>query len=671
MKTNLTAFFVCIVWGVVVNGQSAKDYAVTIQATISSNPPSVQLHWPADTLGNGYHVFRKQLSASSWGSERASLAASATSFTDTNVNIGNAYEYYIQRSNTDPDKTAHGYIYTGIYHKADYHRGLLCILIDQNYAIPLATEINEMVLDFIRDGWAIQKVYVQPSKSVAEVKLLIQTIRDQAQSVSPLRSVFILGHVAVPYSGGFVASEGEIYPPDGHEDHEGAWPADVYYGSMDESIWTDTSVNNTTPVRIQNQNIPGDGKFDLMYLQDHKVSFEIGRVDLTHLPAFGLSDTILTQRYLHKLHAYKTAQSPVHRAGLIDDNFGVVEGEAFASATWNDFTTFFGDSISVQDYVLATREKPYLFSYGCGFGNYSTCFGVVNSSQFANDSIQQYFTLLFGSYFGDWDSDNNLLRSALASKKGGLASAWSGRPYWRLHPMALGKSIGYCTKLTQQNFLTNGTQPSGYAYSSYPTFIHVGLMGDPTLRLSMPQPVEQVTATSASDSISITINWTPVPNVIGYHIGITPSFEYDFPASIEVPATQTSWTHAHPFLGNNIYLVRPIYLEYTPSGSYYNMGLGAIDSAYSNNMVGIKEQQSPLAFEVTVSPNPTERFVSLRFETAPSVDIELTDIYGKTMHQFQAIHSGQSLDLSSFTKGYYFLRVTHGTSSTVKKIILQ
>ena len=55
----------------------------------------------------------------------------------------------------------------------------------------------------------------------------------------------------------------------------------------------------------------------------------------------------------------------------------------------------------------------------------------------AVDSLQSVFTFLFGSYFGDWDSPDNFLRAALASGTI-LSNAWSGRPLWSMHYMAMG-----------------------------------------------------------------------------------------------------------------------------------------------------------------------------------------------------------------------------------------
>jgi len=63
-----------------------------------------------------------------------------------------------------------------------------------------------------------------------------------------------MGNIIVPHSGNV--------QPDGHSNHRGAWPADVYYGDMD-GVWTDETVNNTASIQYPHVfNVPGDGNFD-------------------------------------------------------------------------------------------------------------------------------------------------------------------------------------------------------------------------------------------------------------------------------------------------------------------------------------------------------------------------------------------------------------------------
>lgn len=66
---------------------------------------------------------------------------------------------------------------------------------------------------------------------------------------------------------------------------------------------TDATINNAGAARVQNQNIPGDGKYDNDQISDITDLF-IGRVDLSNYTAFGgdMTETELIRRYLNKNH---------------------------------------------------------------------------------------------------------------------------------------------------------------------------------------------------------------------------------------------------------------------------------------------------------------------------------------------------------------------------------
>src|SRR5262245_39325090 len=87
-------------------------YTVQISATVQSSPPQILLSWPPDTYGaNSYTVYRKLKNETAWG-PGTTLPGSATSWLDTNVTGGGAYEYQIFK--VSPDHVGYGYIYAGI-----------------------------------------------------------------------------------------------------------------------------------------------------------------------------------------------------------------------------------------------------------------------------------------------------------------------------------------------------------------------------------------------------------------------------------------------------------------------------------------------------------------------------------------------------------------------------
>jgi len=94
-----------------------------------------------------------------------------------------------------------------------------------------------------------------------------------------VKAWLILGHLAVAYSGDI--------KPDAHPEHQGAWPADVFYADMDGE-WTDTSVTSINGTYAANHNIPGDGKLEQSYIT-YALKFQIRRMFFSSFPPFYFS----------------------------------------------------------------------------------------------------------------------------------------------------------------------------------------------------------------------------------------------------------------------------------------------------------------------------------------------------------------------------------------------
>jgi hypothetical protein len=212
---------------------------------------------------------------------------------------------------------------------------------------------------------------------------------------------------------------------------------------------------------------------------------------------------------------------------------------------------------------LATNS--YLWGYGCGGGTYTSAAGVGSTTDFATKDPRVVFTMFFGSYFGDWDSQNNFLRAALGTTNYTLTSAWVGRPYWQLHHMALGETIGFSTRLSQNN-------DSLYASGLYSRWVHIALMGDPTLRMHIVAPPSGfLVATNGFGGVDLSWNASP-DTVLGYHVYRAPTAAGPFTRLTTDLISGTNYTD--PVLTNNVYMVRAVKLEVSGSGSYYNASQG-------------------------------------------------------------------------------------------------
>ncbi len=504
----------------------------------------LQLQSPAlltlPVAGGMYTVMRKVA-----GAEWTTLAKVLPSgeFRDPGMARGALYEYAVLR---DAPVPASRFFCAGHEVPLVDRRGTVVLLIEQSQAAPLEAEVRRLIMDLVGDGWQVVSHQVAAEQSPLEVKQLI--------AAQPAQAVLLLGHVPVPYSGDF--------RPDGHEDHIGAWPADVYYGALDGE-WTDATVTSTNAKSAERQhNVPGDGKFDQSEIPG-RVGLAVGRVDFHDLPAFSADETTLLRDYLDRNNAYRQGRLAVESRGWVQDNFAG-HPERFAYSGWQNLTTLLGPE------NVVTREWPNieptrsLWFYGCGPGGWQSMAGFGTTAQLATTPLNAVFTLMFGSYFADWDTSNNLMRAALAGDGGALTCGWAGRPHWYLHPMGIGATIGDCLRLTQNN-PADGYQPVG----GFPRSVHIALLGDPTLRMHRVLPPADLRVAGQS------LKWraSPQPKV-SYHVyrAATEFGPYERLTPMTIEDCEFTDRNGQP---GQFYMVRAVALQATPTGSYYNASQGA------------------------------------------------------------------------------------------------
>ncbi|HFC00869.1 MAG TPA: discoidin domain-containing protein, partial [Phaeodactylibacter sp.] len=665
---------------------SPQERSVQLSATTQTNPPQINLQWKPDFGATKYVVYRKALNDTNWGNPIATLAGSATSYVDNNVQVGVGYEYaffkedfayrrdticvpsgtpltftindvngigvccsfgdgfyeikncnnivasgaqfgysetknftacndgsgcseiYItvkpsmidnstswtlQNNQTGQiiasaggagqfirPRPEYGFIYAGIELPPVEDHGRILLVVENDLVTPLATEIDELKMDFIKDGWRVSTINVDRNDAISSV---LNAIKNVYNSQADLNAVLLLGHVPIAFSGSIF--------PDTHTENEGAYPADVYYGEMD-GVWTDNTVNVTSAFLSIYHNVPGDGKFDQDTPSSGVVELQVGRVDFFDMPAFGQTEVQLVQQYLNKNHQFKTRQINPTRRALIDDNIGQTIAAPAASGYRNFATMFGANNIFESDYFGTMGSQSYLWSYGAGSGDVSTAAGVGTTNDFANSNLQNVFTMLFGSQFGNWAFGNNLLRAPLASGQT-LTSCYSGNPPWVLHHMSMGYPIGYSLLQTQNN--TNDL------YLPYgPALVSTALMGDPTLRMHMVEAPTNLQITNNNNTINL--NWNPPSNetLVGYNIYRAASVNGVFQKINNNTITSTSFVDNSPLTGDNFYLVKTLKLETSGSGTYYNLSLGLLGNT---NFTGTGGDTTPPTITIATANN--------------------------------------------------------------------
>ena len=551
--------------------------AVQISANVQSSPASITLTWAPLAGSSGFTIYRKLKAATTWGSTYATASGSATQWTDNAVAIGTYYEYKVVRSASGG--TGYGYIAAGVEVQPTDYMGKMILLVDNTLSGSLTAELQLLQTDLRADGWAVIRQDVSRTASVASIRSIISGIYNA--DPTNVKAVYLVGHVPVPYSGNT--------QPDGHSSHQGAWPADGYYGDVN-GTWTDNSVNATGGYPL-NWNVPGDGKFDQ---SDYPSALElqVGRVDLSDMPSFAQSETQLLSAYLTKAHDFKVKQWAPQSRGIVFDNLQWVSNP-LASSAYRSIAALVGHQNITDCYPYGAafttyiNNQSYLWTYTSGGGMQSVynnvlTFDGANNIATTNDyatttNMGGVFNMSFGSYFGDWDNRNNFLRAQIAGGQG-LTSVWSAIPNWWFHHMGMGDPIGFSAIQSMNNGMVYTPQNSGWQGPTHGR-VHLGLMGDPSLRMKMVAPPTSLQVSNSGGNASF--SWTASPDAVqGYYL-----YQFDQSTgavSRVVPTLITGTTFLSPtvpFVAGREYMVRAVKLETSTSGSYFNLSLGSIATA--------------------------------------------------------------------------------------------
>ena len=636
-------------------GQTTEDLTVELSATTQVSPPRITLNWKRRTFDPpNYVIYKKAKTASSWGTPIVTLTSADSTYADNAVIVDSAYEYQVKANGASLLST--GYIYAGIKNPAIHNRGAMILIVDSTFSDSCSARIKTMMQDLSGDGWELIRHDVP--RTMSDTAIMNRISHDYSTHAN-VKSVLLLGHVAVPYSGDL--------NPDGHPDHLGAWPADVYYACV-PGAWNDVSINDVSGGYTANHNVPGDGKWDETMIPT-TTQMQVSRVDFYNMPAFSATEVQMMNNYLAKDHNYKMDSLAVIHRGLISDNFGYFSGEGFAQNGWRNFAPLVGkDSVHAISFVSSLATSSYQWAYGCGGGTFTSAGGIGATTDFASNPENGIFTMLFGSYFGDWNVQNSFLRAPLCSSTPALTNCWAGRPNWFFHHMALGENIGYGARLTQNN---NGVlyQPANYGAE----WVHIALMGDLSLRTDYIKPITSLVITAPLHNGAI-LNWTASPDagVIGYYVYRSDS-AYGYFQQVSSLLTATTFHDVTGHNGHKYYMVRPVKLQSTPSGGYYNLGIGVTDTATVSFASSLEVAAVTPSIQISLFPNPATDLLNITVGAANTgiaticIVNEAGQQMSMTTKQLNSGTNAYQLNVAKYPAGIYTLKIKAGDNEVATK----
>lgn len=638
------------------------ERALDIQVEINEDPFSVKLSWENDTSSLKYYIYKKRKNEDNFGFPLDIIEdTSQKYFIDNDVVPGTAYDYGIR--DFRKEYTSYGYVSVGKLSDAVHHRGRILLVIDKTVAPLLEKEITRFSKDITGDGWLVDSIHVLRSEefNLEKVKTVKERIKEKyIIDEDTLSSIFIIGRVPVPYSG-YMAI-------DGHKEHFGAWSADVYYAELNGN-WTDTAKANTEAEYPRNHNLPGDGKFD-NNMAPSAPELESGRVDMYNLPVFkdssGLDEIDLLKNYFDKNHRFRNGLINYDISSVVVNNFPEY-GEVFAYSGTGNFNALM-DSSKINSAIDRSyiMQDTAMWYYACGAGGFQSIWRGGYSVEFANLDFHSVFTMIFGSYCGDWDVEDNLLRTAIASSPSILTSVWAGRPFWNFIHMGLGENIGYSTKLTQSNYADTYETTSLYGHRG----VHIALMGDPALRMHILKPVDNVQAVQVKQGVEL--SWNKVDEAEGY-------FVYrlkDMHSKAELLSGEiiegTSFTDQSPLAGKNIYMVKTTAMEKTKTGLFRNTGTGKFTEINYLPEILTKDGKAG------IYPNPVRNEFNIAFKVDEPQNIKILffDSEGKRIERGINYHASSGLNIFTknlkemkFSGGVYFIKLKTSNYEIVKKFV--
>jgi hypothetical protein len=200
----------------------------------------------------------------------------------------------------------------------------------------------------------------------------------------------------------------------------------------------------------------------------------------------------------------------------------------------------------------------------------------------------------------------------------------------------------------------------------------VALMGDLTLRTDYIKPVTSFVISAPPINGAI-LNWTasPDPGVIGYYVYRADS-AYGYFQLVSSLLTATTFHDVAGHNGLKYYMVRPIKLQSTPSGGYYNLGIGVTDTAHISYISSVSVA-SLTSLSVSIFPNPVKEQLNLTVNTSNTTTATLM-IFNEAGQQLsiatKQLTNGSntySLNVAKYPAGIYTVALKSGDNEVVTK----
>ncbi|MBK7634291.1 MAG: hypothetical protein IPJ13_08335 [Saprospiraceae bacterium] len=415
---------------------------------------------------------------------------------------------------------ATGYTLGALLNDNTNYKGQMILLVANDIPLNLPTKYQRLKKEFTNDGWYVNELIVPRATTwdsgddVVTIKNQIQNIYTMAPSNDKPKSLFILGHVAMPVVVLLMVA------PDDHSQNTGARGCDGYYADID-GIYTDTATYNpsglSTPLAI---NLPNDFKWDQDFFSS-EVEMAFGRIDFADLTEISTNENTLIENYLDRLSNHKNVSSGFYMGensafytGYNNSNDGSYRSLINISKPENVYQKT--DNSNHNEWVQNNGPfKIYMQNITTPTISDWQTYGM-NATVYSSD--QSYWG------FGDVPQPNGVysrIRTLLGVNSKCLIALWTTTGLNIFHQACNGQSIGESMKAIINHNSTNQyleKPPQQYDTQDWWNRTHFTIWGDLTLNLYQVKPISNLSLNNISNNPVLQWSASNDNNIIGYHI---------------------------------------------------------------------------------------------------------------------------------------------------------
>lgn len=668
MKNKIT-FILCLIFSQIYgqfnfnyNFYSTGNRVCLISASVQENPAQITINLHESTLNTtqNYTIKRRPINGSNsdWTTVASNVAPSTPTWIDTNVSIGDAFEYQVSRNSGS--EIATGYVTACIRYDQTNYKGRMILAIDNSFQTSLATEILQLKKDLTFEGWFVEELYVprattwETEASVVTVKNQITTVYNNAPANDKPKHLFLLGHIPIARSGLDAIS------PDQHDTGKGARGADCYYADID-GIFTDTQTYNPGNIDTKAINLPNDFKWDQDFIPS-QLEMAFGRVDFANISYSSLTELQLLSNYLTKLHNYR----------IVANGFDMGNKTAFRIGYDNSNDGSYRSLIPISginnvDQYSGSLPFPQWVQQNGPYQIFMQNQTTPNPAEWDTYGMDATIYSSDQSYWGFWDDaqtnyGQGFIRHLLSTSTKCLGVLWTTTGINIFHQPGMGETMGWsCKRIMDHNQTNNLYQKPSQVFDTpdYWGRTHFQYNGDPTLRLNQVIPPPNVTQTFSNGEV---LNWNASTdtNIIGYHVYRSYSEFGNYERLTSTPITNLTFTNNEMTTVVRHYFVKAIKLETTGSGTYLNPSIGvyATTNLATTNFYKL---------DFGIYPNPSKDLVTI--STSSEIkEKTIYDLQGKLIKSIK--NNSKELSISDLSNGVYLLKVIdeNGFSNNQKLI---